>query len=338
MARRSITPGRGCGGCLGLLFGWPFVGYLLLLPITLPALLADQKHGPRTTTPAQEAVLWLVSALVVLALAWAAQGRRRPKPLLLLTHTALLSCAAALAAWGATRVNRSITANLRAHPSGGAGSPTELPWSFTATLETVAAAFAVAMTFHAIRWWCRRDDPPPRVVIHGPRPGTDRPGSTEREVRRPRPGEIWLAHIPKREDESDTLRHYCVIVRNRASYAEVMQITSQDKTGWRDFIPFPNDGWDHTEREHWLEVALPPRRVPYGSFLKPTPQGDCPEGAWEAITQIMSRAEGRHRTTKNRAGRSTGGQRQKQQGAGGNRKTRRPPRPPQGSGRSAKPG
>jgi hypothetical protein len=335
MARRSNTPGCGCGGCLGLLFGWPFVGYVLLLPITLPALLADQKHGPRTTTPLQDVGLWTVSALVVLALAWAAQGRRRPKSLWLVPHTALLSGAAALAAWGATRVNRSLTAQLRAHPTGGAGSPTELPWSFTATLETVAAAFAVAITFHAIRWWCRRDDPP--VVIHGPRPGTDHPRGTDREERRPWPGEIWLAHIPKREDETDTLRHYCVVVGNRASYAEVMQITSQDKTGRWDHIPFPNDGWDYTEREHWLEVALPPRRVPYGNFLKSTPQGDCPEEAWEAITQIMNRAEGRRRTGRNRTGRPTGGQRQKQQGAGGDRKVRRPPRPPQGTGRSGQP-
>ncbi|MFF4013978.1 hypothetical protein [Streptomyces sp. NPDC001843] len=331
MARRSNTPGCGCGGCLGLLFGWPFVGYVLLLPITLPALLADQEHGPRTTTPAQNAVLWVVSALVVLALAWAAQGRRRPKPLVLLPHTALLSGAAALAAWGAMRVDRSITASLRAHPT---GTPTELPWSFTATLETVAAAFAVAITFHAIRWWCRRNDPPPRVVIQGRRPDTGG------ESRRPRPGEIWLADVPKRENDSETLQHYCVIVRNRAAHAEVMQITSKDKTGRRDYIPFPNDGWDYTEREHWLEVTLPPRRVPYGNFLKPTPQGDCPEAAWHTITRIMSRAEGRHQTTKNRTGRLTGGQRQKQQGAGGNRRFRqppRPPRPPQGSGRSGQP-
>ncbi|MEU5592466.1 hypothetical protein [Streptomyces sp. NPDC020298] len=284
MARRTDTPGCGCGGCFGLLFGWPIVGYFLLLPITLPALLADQKHGPRTTTPAQDVVLWLVSALVVFALAWAAQGRRRPKPLLLLPHAALFAGSTGLAVWAAMRVNGSITAKLRAHPTGDTGSPAELPWSFTAMLETMAAAVAVTITFYAIRWWCRRDEPPLRVVIPGPPPGTSR------EERRPRPGEIWVADVPKREDETDTLRHYCVIVRNHASYAEVMQITSKDKASRRDHIPFPNDGWDYTEREHYLEVALPPRRVPYGSFLSSTPQGDCPEEAWETITQIMSRS------------------------------------------------
>ncbi|MGW7258478.1 hypothetical protein [Streptomyces sp. NPDC054834] len=288
MARRSDTPGCGCGGCLGLLLGWQVVGYVLLLPVTLPALLAVQKHGPRTTTPVQDAGLWTVSALVVLALAWAAQGRRRPKPLLLLPHTALLSGAAALAVWGATRVNRSIAVYLRAHPATGAASPTELPWSFTATLETVAAAVAVAITFHAVRRWCRRDEPPLRVVIPGPRPGTNQ------EVRLPRAGEIWLADVPLREDDSQTLQHYCVVVRNHASHAEVMQITSKDKTGRRDFIPIPNDDWDYTEREHWLEVALPPRRVPYGGFLKSTPQGDCPEETWQAITQVMNHPRARH--------------------------------------------
>ncbi|MFF4396567.1 hypothetical protein [Streptomyces sp. NPDC001480] len=278
MARRTDTPGCGCGGCFGLLFGWPMVGYVLLLPITLPALLADQKHGPRTTTPAQDVVLWLVSALVVLALAWAAQGRRRPKPPLLLPHAALFAGSAGLAVWAAMGVNRSITAKLRAHPTGASGSPTELPWSFTAMLETMAAAVAVAITFYAIRRWCRPDEPPLRVVI---------PGSL-REERLPRAGEIWLADVPLREDDSQTLQHYCVVVRNHPSYAEVMQITSKDKTGRRDFIPIPNDGWDYTEYGHWLDVVLPPRRVPYDGFLKSTPQGDCPEETWQAITQIMT--------------------------------------------------
>ncbi|MFI5688247.1 hypothetical protein [Streptomyces sp. NPDC051636] len=333
MARRSDTPGCGCGGCLGLLLGWLVVGHVLLLPVTLPALLAVQEHGPRTTTPVQDAGLWTASALVVLALAWAAQGRRRPRPLPLLLHTALLSGAAGLAVRGAIRVNRSVAADLRAHPTGDAASPTELPWSFTATLETVAAAVAVAITFHAVRRWCRRNEPPWQAVIHGPRPGTGRPGSADQEVRRPRTGEIWLADVPLREDDSRTLQHYCVVVRNHASYADVMQITSKDKSDRRDHIPIPNDGWDNTEYEHWLEVALPPRRVPYGGFLKSTPQGDCPEETWRAITQLMSRSAGRHQNAKDRTSRPAGGPRT-QQGTAGGRKERHPPRPSKGSGRS----
>jgi hypothetical protein len=288
-----------------------------------------------------------VSALVVLALAWAAQGRHR-KPLSLLPHTALLSASAGLAVWAAMRVDRSIDASRRAHPAAGTGSSAELPWSFTAMLESVAAAVAVAITFYGIRWWCRRNEPPLRVVIHGPPPGT------AREVRRPWPGEIWLAKIPKREDEDDWLRHYCVIVANHASYAEVMQITTQDKTSrWWDHIPFPNDGWDHTGRKHWLEVALPPRRVPYSDFLTTIPQGDCPKEPWDTITQILSRADERQRAAENRTGRPSGGSRKpkgaggnrKEQGAGGNRKQQRtggthkahqPPRPSQGSGRNGK--
>ncbi|MEU6554901.1 hypothetical protein ABZ915_32190 [Streptomyces sp. NPDC046915] len=319
MARRSNTPGCGCGGCLGFLFGWVTLAYVLLLPITLPELLAVQEHGPRTTTPVQDIGLWTASALVVLALAWGAQGRRRPSPPTLLLHTALFSASAALAFWGATWANRSIAAYARTHPTAGAASPTELPWSFTATLETVAAAGAMMITFHAVRRWCRRDDPPQRVVIHGPRPGTDRdrPGSTDREVRRPRTGEIWLADVPLREDDSQTLQHYCVVVRNHAAYADVMQITSKDKTGRRDFIPIPNDGWDYTEYDHWLDVALPPRRVSYAGFLKSTPQGRCPQQTWQAITQIMNHPRPSHQTNKARTRRPTGD-----------------PRPPHGSRRS----
>lgn len=282
MARRSDTPGCGCGGCLAFLLGWVALSYVLLLPVTLPALLAAQQHGPRTTTPAQDAGLWTASALVALALAWAAQGRRRPSPPALLLHTALLSGAAGLAVWAAMRANRSIAAYLRTHPAQGTATPTELPWSFTATLETVAAAVAMMITFHAVRRWSRRDEPPLRVVIPGPRP------DSERDARRPQAGEIWLADVPLREDDSQTLQHYCVVVRNHASHAEVMQITSKDKTGRRDFIPIPNDGWDYTEREHWLEVTLPPRRVPYDGFLKSSPQGYCPEETWQSITGIMT--------------------------------------------------
>lgn len=101
---------------------------------------------------------------------------------------------------------------------------------------------------------------------------------------RPLPGEVWLAMVPFR-DREEKARHYCVVVGRGPTHAKVLQITSQNKDGRRDHVRIPGDGWafNSSKDAHWVEIGLPPRRVPYGDFLKTAPQGPCPRRTWRQI-------------------------------------------------------
>ncbi|WP_053689184.1 hypothetical protein [Streptomyces sp. WM6372] len=101
---------------------------------------------------------------------------------------------------------------------------------------------------------------------------------------RPRPGEVWLAMVPLREDPGQQLRHYCVVLETGSGTARVAQITSKDKDGRRDHIRIPNHGWDeYSGRSHWVEIGREPRVVPYRGFLKSRPQGRCPDAVWSEL-------------------------------------------------------
>ncbi|MFF5182586.1 hypothetical protein ACFY30_02175 [Streptomyces sp. NPDC000345] len=101
---------------------------------------------------------------------------------------------------------------------------------------------------------------------------------------RPLPGEIWLALVPFRERDEEA-RHYCVVVGRGLRHAKVLQITSQNKDDRRDHVRIPRDGWavNSGKDAHWMEIGLPPRRVPYRDFLKDRPQGPCPKATWRQI-------------------------------------------------------
>ncbi|NKY16186.1 hypothetical protein [Streptomyces somaliensis] len=104
-----------------------------------------------------------------------------------------------------------------------------------------------------------------------------------RERGRPLPGEVWLAMVPFRDGDQEA-RHYCVVLKRRPGYAEVLQITSQDKDGRPGYAFMPNGEWDTVSgRGHWVETAARPRRVPYRNFLKDRPQGPCPTGTWRQL-------------------------------------------------------
>ncbi|MEV5443360.1 hypothetical protein AB0N23_12605 [Streptomyces sp. NPDC052644] len=129
-------------------------------------------------------------------------------------------------------------------------------WTFGATLESLAAG-VTALVFRGV---VRR-----------------------RERGRPLPGEVWLAMVPFRDSEQ-AARHYCVVLRRRRGHADVLQITSQDKSGRRGYLPMPNGTWDTVSgKGHWVETGPRPRRVPYRDFLKDRPQGPCPTATWRQL-------------------------------------------------------
>ncbi|URM88880.1 hypothetical protein LUW75_01300 [Streptomyces sp. MRC013] len=100
---------------------------------------------------------------------------------------------------------------------------------------------------------------------------------------RPLPGEVWLATVPFRDSDEEA-RHYCVVLNRRPGYADVLQITSQNKDGRPGYVFMPNGEWDTVSgKGHWVETASRPRRVPYRNFLKDRPQGPCPAETWRRL-------------------------------------------------------
>ncbi|WP_282697330.1 hypothetical protein [Streptomyces sp. CC208A] len=120
-------------------------------------------------------------------------------------------------------------------------------------LAAALAAGAAGFVFWAVvRWWDRN------------------------RRHRPVAGQIWLARVPFREG-GGALPHYCVVLRARWRYAEVLQITTKNKDHRDDHIRIPNQGWDHVSgRDHWVEIGLPPRLVAYQDFEKARPPGPLP--------------------------------------------------------------
>ncbi|MFC8795404.1 hypothetical protein [Streptomyces cinereoruber] len=136
---------------------------------------------------------------------------------------------------------------------------TGVPWNLRALAEGMAAG-AVGFAFWVVvRWWDRN------------------------RRHRPVAGQVWLARVPFREG-GGALPHYCVVLRARWRHAEVLQITTKNKDDRSDHIRIPNAGWDRVSgRDHWVEIGLPPRPVPYRDFEKARPQGRCPRETWRLL-------------------------------------------------------
>ena len=128
-------------------------------------------------------------------------------------------------------------------------------WSLGASVESLAAGMTAVVFRRLVRRW---------------------------ERGRPLPGEVWLAMVPYREREEEA-KHYCVVVGRSLTHAQVLQITSQNKDARHDHVRIPGTGWNFADKEAWVEIGLPPRKVPYRKFLKTTRQGPCPRPTWRQI-------------------------------------------------------
>ncbi|MEV6977657.1 hypothetical protein [Kitasatospora sp. NPDC093806] len=250
-----------------MLLFFAVLGYLLALPVLIPAVMKGQAP-PQHTTPGQVAVLVAVSYAVALLLDWQAGRRRKVAPWVVPARAAVLTGVSALIAWlvGAYLVPRIF------------GGQQDLAAGNAVALQCVAVgAIAWAWRLRVQSWagWPpERQWTPPRAAARG--------GTRTATVTRPGPGEVWVAMVPFR-DRAEAARHYCVVVGVQAGYAEVLQITSKDKGHRDDYIRMENEGWDRTGKPSWIEVGMRPRRVPYESFLADHPQGPCPPRVWQEI-------------------------------------------------------
>lgn len=246
MARRTNT------SCLGmavkgylLLNLWVAVGYTLALPVTLPDLMASQDPPLHVQGPVQYAVVYGIPVAAAVGVALFA-SRRRP-----------------VARWvvGARAAGVLVLGQIAAHWAAARFDAPE--WSARAMAQCGAAGLTAYLCRVAMRWW-------------------DNGGLTS-GGRRPGPGEIWHAAVPFRDTEGSKER-YCVVMRSRPHYAEVLKITSQNKDHRHDHIRMPGDGWDLTSgKDHWVEIGLQPLRVPYQDFTDGRPKGRCPRPVWRRL-------------------------------------------------------
>ncbi|MFF3883702.1 hypothetical protein [Streptomyces sp. NPDC001914] len=246
MTRRTNT------SCLGmavkgylLLNLWVAIGYALALPVTLPDLMASQDPPLYVQGPLQHAVLYGVPVGAALGVALFASRRAS------VARWAVLARAAAVLVLG----------QIAAHWAAARFDAPE--WTARAMAQCGAAGLAAYLCLVLVRRWDNR----------GLAPGGRRPG----------PGEIWHAVVPFRDNEGSKER-YCVVMRSRPHYAEVLKITSQNKDHRDDHIRMPNDGWDLTSgKAHWVEIGLHPLRVPYQDFTDGRPKGRCPRPVWRRL-------------------------------------------------------
>lgn len=157
----------------------------------------------------------------------------------------------------------------------------------------IAAALLAAVGFTVVR----RRDRRPGSTRRGARPGTrsgTRPGtrsgarpgarpgagSSASAAQRPGPGEIWWATVPFVDVDGEKYRP-CVVLWVRARHAQVLQVTSQDKSWSPDHIRLPRAGWAaDTDKDSWLEIGQV-RKVPYRKFDRLA--GNCPNQQWQQV-------------------------------------------------------
>jgi hypothetical protein len=93
----------------------------------------------------------------------------------------------------------------------------------------------------------------------------------------PEPGEVWNATVV--HDDGDHKDRPVVVWDRQANYAEVLTVTSVDKSHRpRDYVALHRNQWDDVlSKASWLSVELTP--VPYSDFR--SMRGDCPPRFWQ---------------------------------------------------------
>ncbi|MFJ7146793.1 type II toxin-antitoxin system PemK/MazF family toxin [Streptomyces sp. NPDC100445] len=122
----------------------------------------------------------------------------------------------------------------------------------------------------------------PRRPASAPRQGSESvpPDPGLFRGRPPAPGDVWFAELPFDGGTSSKDRP-CLVVRTFRRHAQVLKITSANKSGRPDYVRMPVAAWDPTAvHDSWLESA-PLRELPYTAFRRLA--GPCDTGVWEQV-------------------------------------------------------
>ncbi|MBM7081424.1 type II toxin-antitoxin system PemK/MazF family toxin [Micromonospora sp. SCSIO 07396] len=102
----------------------------------------------------------------------------------------------------------------------------------------------------------------------------------------PRPGDIWWADVPFHDGTGSKVRP-CLVVRADDRGAEVLKITSQDKSDRDDHVPIPTRDWDpDADHDSWLDLAEP-LRIPADAFSRRA--GSCDPALWRQVKRLHGR-------------------------------------------------
>ncbi|MGV9211653.1 type II toxin-antitoxin system PemK/MazF family toxin [Micromonospora sp. RB23] len=123
-----------------------------------------------------------------------------------------------------------------------------------------------------------------------PRPrGTDRPGATprsrhtDRATDAPAAGEIWWADVPYTDGSGSKIRP-CLVLRADSRGADVLKITSQDKSDRDDHVRIPTRDWDPSaEHDSYLSLTEPVR-ISSADFADRA--GRCDADLWRKVRSL----------------------------------------------------
>ncbi|MGI5522991.1 type II toxin-antitoxin system PemK/MazF family toxin [Micromonospora sp. CA-259024] len=139
----------------------------------------------------------------------------------------------------------------------------------------------------------RRPAPPrPRGAD---RPATSRPHGADRPTAKPRsrdtdrasgapaPGEIWWADVPYADGSGSKVRP-CLVLRADSRGADVLKITSQDKSDRDDHVRIPTRDWDPgAEHDSYLSLTEP-TRISSAAFADRA--GHCDPELWRKVRSL----------------------------------------------------
>ncbi|PWR12944.1 PemK family transcriptional regulator [Micromonospora acroterricola] len=171
--------------------------------------------------------------------------------------------------------------------------PEALLWA-VAILLAVAAGWAWNSWRHRVT--NRPGDTRPGATARGgrrpapPRPrGADRPAAkprardSDRGAGAPKPGEIWWADVPYADGSGSKVRP-CLVLRADPRGADVLKITSQDKSDRDDHVRIPTRDWDPgAEHDSYLSLTEP-TRISSAAFADHA--GRCDADLWRRVRAL----------------------------------------------------
>ncbi|WFF03273.1 type II toxin-antitoxin system PemK/MazF family toxin [Micromonospora sp. WMMD964] len=171
-----------------------------------------------------------------------------------------------------------------------------------ALLWAVAILLAVAAGWAWNSWRHRVSTRPPGTRPDraaparpgGRRPAPPRPRGTDRPAAKPRPrdsdrhdvpapGEIWWADVPYADGTGSKVRP-CLVLRADSRGADVLKITSQDKSDRDDHVRIPTRDWDPgAEHDSYLSLTEP-IRLDFAAFADQA--GRCHADLWRTVRSL----------------------------------------------------
>ncbi|KAB1910643.1 type II toxin-antitoxin system PemK/MazF family toxin [Micromonospora sp. AMSO31t] len=99
----------------------------------------------------------------------------------------------------------------------------------------------------------------------------------------PRPGEIWWADVPYADGTGSKVRP-CLVLRVDGRDAEVLKITSQDKSDRDDHLPIPTRSWDpDADHDSFLDISEP---IPLPVTAFEDRAGACDPDVWRGVRRL----------------------------------------------------